>query len=245
MLNLFGRGKKQERRRVAEDALLTRYLKPSKLPSERTQETWEDSLGKTYKKAVRGLVRSGLLRRPTVGEGLQCARVKDIKPVLRELDLKVSGRKPELMERLLEDAPDEAQKLATKCAQDALVVTEAGRDRALSFQQERQGRREEAEQKAHEALKGGKMRAACDAVNEFFRWLPSPMRPGLNMQWDDPRGGVHGTSRPVKHILKEAAGSWVVSELPAELREKILLYAAEDMLWPDGLVDDKLDEAWS
>lgn len=239
MLNLFGRGEKRERRRRAEDALLIRYLDPRPLPSRGAQESWEESLGKSYRRAIRQLVAEGDLRRPTIREGLQFARVKDIKPVLKKLGLKVSGRKSGLIERLVDEAPEEAKRLASEHAQDVFGVTDSGRERALSFQQDRERLRREAEQDAHDALKRGDLRRASDAVNEFFRWLPANLRPGMSMNWDDRRGGVDAGAGQVKHILKGASESWVVREIPEDLRDKILLYAAEDALWPDGLPDDR------
>jgi hypothetical protein len=241
MLNLFGRGKKKERRRLVEDALLTRYLEPRRPPSDHAQEDWEESLHKPYKRVIQELKESGDLRRPKVREALQLARVKDIKPVLRELDLKISGRKAELIQRLLENAPDEAMELAIKHARGVVVVTEAGRERALRFQQERQRRRKEAEQKAHQALKRGDVKAACDAVNEFYRWLPSSMRPGIDMDWENREGGVYVYSRRVEYILEDASESWVVKDLPAELRETMLLHAAEDELWPGKIRSETLN----
>lgn len=241
MLGIFSRGKNQERRTLAEDAFLAHHLKPRSAPSKHAQEEWEDSLGKAYQRVIRDFVKSGALRRPTVREALQTARVKDIKPVLRELDLKVSGRKAELIERLIESAPDAAMKLATEHAHGVYVVTDAGRERALGFEEEQRRRRQEAEQRVREALKSGNVGAACDAVNEFYRWLPANLRPGIGMDWENPERGVHGYAGRVEYILEDAPESWVVKDLPTELRETMIFHAAQDELWPGEVPRQTLD----
>lgn len=231
MLGLFRRGAKKSRSRLAESALLCRYLKPSRVPSEYAQKAWEHDLGRSYAETLRRLMKSGELRKLAATEGLQLARVKDIKPVLRALELKVSGRKNELIGRLESNAPNEAQRLAAKHSKDAFVVTEAGQERATSFQKERDERRLEAQRKARRALKKGDVSVACDAVNEYYAWLPYNLRPGMNMGWDDPSRGAHGYSQRIEQILN-AGSSWILENVPKQIQKALILCAAEKSLWP-------------
>ena len=237
MPGLFGRGKRWQKRTLAEDALLKRYLELRKVPSKYAQDSWKESLGQTYGRTIRQLLDSGDLTRPTIRAGLGLARVKDIKPILRQHDLKVSGRKAELIERLLKNAPNEARRLANEVAQDAFVVTEAGKERALRFKR----RRADAEQAAQEALQKRDYRRASDVVNVYYQLLPAPLQPGIGMRWSEPGGGINVATGPIPHILARAGDSWMLEGVPAEACRKILLHAAEDALWPGGLPGDRLE----
>jgi len=245
MFKLFRRKKQKqqpeaENTRLAIAALLTYYLKPNTLPSSHTQEDWKNSLGAKYTTTIQRLVKSGDLRRPNLHESLQFARAKDIKSVLKEHDLRVSGRKAKLIERLIENAPDAAQRLAEQYATDAYVVTESGQEKASTFQKEQNQRKTQAKLQVRDFIKRGNLTAACAVINQFYIWLPPVLRPGMGMNWDSPNGGMFLYLDRATYILNNAHSSWIAQELPQDLRESLIFAAIENELWPGRITTDGL-----
>ncbi len=89
--------------------------------------------------AVRRFVQQGFLRPSPVEEKLDTLRASELKAALKKCQLKVSGRKAELIERLVTQAPSEAKALA-KGLPKTYGLTDLGRehvDKYLKWETER------------------------------------------------------------------------------------------------------------
>jgi hypothetical protein len=82
--------------------------------------------------AVRRFVEEGFLRLSPVEEKLEALRVSELKAALKERQLKVSGRKEELIERLVTQAPPDAKALAAKLP-TTYGLTDAAREHVEKY----------------------------------------------------------------------------------------------------------------
>ena len=91
----------------------------------RMAEYWKPYVG-SLKQAVRRFVRDGLLQEASVAHKISTShKVTDLKSLLRDRELAVSGKKADLIDRLLGAiSPREAQRLAGRMA--LYQATEAG-----------------------------------------------------------------------------------------------------------------------
>jgi hypothetical protein len=166
---------------AAHRLLLSRFLHPQDPQEFADKDYWQNALRESPEKALKRFLDEGLLE-PTGPEGVLGFRYKltELKKMLKERSLKVSGRKPELVERLVEADPDGVAKLTR-----GLIVyqcTEEGRTIAQEYLDRVKERKSKAEQQALEALQKGKFKEAAEAVVSFEAEQVFPR--GLNIDWD-------------------------------------------------------------
>lgn len=141
-------------------ALLSKYKHPQTRHEYEDRDYWEAALREPVRQAVDRFVADGYLRPATLSERLDTAlRATDLKKLMKAHGLKVSGRKAELIDRLIQNAPDAAESEAAN-QQHVLALTEAGREhvgRYLSWERER---RETAVAEVRACLERGDVNAA-------------------------------------------------------------------------------------
>ncbi|MHA2248040.1 MAG: SAP domain-containing protein [Candidatus Hodarchaeales archaeon] len=173
-------------------ALLSLFLKPRSLDIDTWQDIWSGTFRKPYMWAIREFIDKNLLTRPTVEESLIGGlRIADIKPILREHGLKLSGRKAELVKRLVEQLPNEAKELASKL-KDIYVCTETGSSIAQQWKDDANKRRTETEEKMGVKIAEGNFRQAFRLRERLRKTIPEPMQAsygggsvGGESSWDD------------------------------------------------------------
>ena len=202
-------------------ALLALFLKRRPLDTPTWQGLWSAALGEPYDRAIRSYTRQGLLAEanPAFEERLEVLRVADIKPVLKAHGLKVSGKRDELLARLLEALPEEARRLTDELDfRGQYVCTPAGRALAQTYAEAVARDREQAEEQVRQALRRGDCRRAAALVQAFRDRQPGPMAGA---------GIVHADSLQAEAILAIKAAP----EMTREELEEAKLSAAEDAVW--------------
>lgn len=199
-------------------ALLTEFLKPNDLGTANRQKWWSRTLKRPYRAAINNLVKRGMLAEAPVEARLNLGlRVADLKPILKQRELKVSGKKADLIARLLENAPEDASRLAQQVI--ACACTPAGAELAHQYQHQVAGRQREAEEQVRSALRRGNVKKASRMVHSFAESLPMPMRWGL--------GGIETDPTEATALLAVAA----VPGFSADEVERLRFQATEDALW--------------
>jgi len=220
---------KAERYRAA---MLTRFLKPNAIHARTARDAWEESLTQPYADVISRFLTAGDLRTLSISESLECARVAELKAALKTADLRTSGNKSDLIQRLVEAAPSLAASLAQQTGADAYCVTDAGCARAAAYIAERDWRLQQAIAASFQCLQQHQARQACTAINRYYAWLPEPLQPGMGIDYTS--GGVNPYSARATAVLDHAPSSWVLAEIPPARRETFILAAAATSLWPES-----------
>jgi tetratricopeptide (TPR) repeat protein len=109
--------------------LLGSFLRPGKVEELTTLVEWEPVLGEAPERVIEGFLAAGLLEFADQGQPLARrlgqVTVKELQEMLRERGLPVSGRKADLISRLVEADPEGMEEAAR--ALSALRCTEQGR----------------------------------------------------------------------------------------------------------------------
>lgn len=149
--------------------------------------------------------------------------IAELKPMLRERGLKVSGRKAELIERLVEADP-EAMKKAVRGLR-ILQATEEGRGTAEQYLEEEREKRHRAERSAFQALKQRKLKAASQAVASFE--AKQVFARGIGIDWAN-----HDPSRDVMMLSVIFSGKpQIINGLDDEQLKHLRLAAGMMHLW--------------
>jgi hypothetical protein len=196
-------------------AFLSLFLNPRHLDTEYWQQIWSETLNRPYKSVIKDLVARGLLVEANSGQKLECSlRVSDLKQIMREYGLKVSGKKEELLSRLIESLPQEAEKRASSIT-DVYVCTKEGKEIAKTYKSSVESKRKNAEEEVRTLLQRKKIKNACLVIEEFIKSLPRPLA----------YGGAHPSDAEAILEIKS------VSEIQEEDLEKIKVEAAFNALW--------------
>jgi hypothetical protein len=96
-------------------------------------------------------------------------RAQDLKQLLKEQGLKTSGKKDELLNRLIEARPGEAEKRASAMAGDFFICTLEGREKVKQHGYRRADRQDSAQQEMKHLLTLGKIDQAAEVVNIYMQ----------------------------------------------------------------------------
>jgi len=152
-------------------ALLARFTKPSELAPPDIKQEWLARLGVPYDNVIRAFVSSRFLRQTTLTEQANLLLVPDLKRLLKQAGLKVSGTKPELIDRLSQQAYDQLAP-ALRPLPDRYVCTDAGGAEARRYTDEFAARELQAKRASFDALQSGKPDLACRLKSDLDAWSP-------------------------------------------------------------------------
>jgi len=155
--------------------LLSRFSNPratEPLPPGYWSDQWRSALGETHEDAIRRFVDTGLLMPCPLSQRLAWKLpYTELKRMLRDLKLKISGRKAEMAERLCESDPEGMEKVLAGL--NLLQCSESGRTLASAFS----ARKSEIQNAALEALREKNLDLAVRTVSEFQDALGFPEDP--------------------------------------------------------------------
>lgn len=211
-------------------AFLQHFLKPTKMHSHTSRLAWEEEFEEPYTTTLHGCISTGDLRQAGVAEGLQLLTVAKLKEILKSINRPTSGNKSTLIQILILHDPILAAATAEEHATDVYVVTDKGRAIVESYLANRAWLEQKTLDKAINFLQNSDVRAACKAINHYYKWLPKPLQPGLGV--DYAREGVALYADRVSYLLKHAQQSWIIAELPKDTRQPFIIAAAIFTLWP-------------
>jgi hypothetical protein len=112
--------------------LLSKFLNPHIIEDyEKTVMSWEQALGEHPKKAIKRFLKEGMLNRAGLANSLAWKyRVPDLKKMLKERNLPISGNKSKLILRLIESDPNGMKEYISGlkvliCSEKACQIAEA------------------------------------------------------------------------------------------------------------------------
>jgi hypothetical protein len=200
-------------------ALLSLFQNPRTLDNPYWQEAWSETLNRPYKSVIEYFIKQNLLTEASNEQKLAVSlRVSDIKQVLKENRLKVSGTKTELLNRLIENMPEEAKKIASSVS-DVYACTNDGTKIAQAYKNKIDIKRQDAEEEVRIFLKQKKVNKAARIVNQFLASLPCPLAHG---------GAMPNDAQAILEIKS-------VQGMTNEELEKVRLEAASDAIWGENI----------
>lgn len=149
-----------------------RFLSRFNNPRSRKQESAADYLQQQLKEgvdhAIQRFVDEGVLVTPTLAEAINALHNKPpIEEMLRKHDLKASGNKPQIIERLIQHVPEAAQSMVGE--HDLLICSESAKAFLDAYEQKRQKIEQLAKQKSFDALLRQDGKSAYKIYVEFHR----------------------------------------------------------------------------
>lgn len=155
-------------------AFLSYFKYPQEIEKNAWIDNWSGTLGKPYEKVIQEFLDQGFLKKAGVKDKLAMKlRVQDLKRLLKEQGLKVSGKKEELLERYIEAQPHEAEEKALMVG-DVYVCTSEGLQKVEQYAKRIADRRESADQEIRKLLAEGRIDQAVEVVQRFNQSLPRP-----------------------------------------------------------------------
>jgi hypothetical protein len=178
--------------------LLTKFLHPQVLEEFILKDHWSDVLGESLQKALERFVDDGVLISPGLTEHLEAKfKVADLQGKLKERGLPVSGRKTDLISRLIEADPGGMKKAVAGLT--VLQCSDRGQEIASQYLALAKQRREAVEQEVLAMLQKGKYKEASLLVSSYE--AKQVFSRGLGIDWKK-----HDPGRDVQ-MLKSIFGS--------------------------------------
>lgn len=213
-----------KKRSPAHLLFLSKFLKPLSLDHYYDSDYWEPALEAPPKQVIRRFLSENLIEQVDLPEFPNYKyKVSDLKSILRELGLPVSGRKSELIQRLIENDPHGAEDMVRGL--EIVQCTEKGRRIAERYLAQEAQKRASVEDQTFRALKKGKfyeaseMMAAFEARQVFSR--------GIGIDWNN-----YDPSRDVEMLeMIFAAQPNILSSLNNEQMEHLRPAAGMMYLW--------------
>jgi hypothetical protein len=214
---------------------LSKFRTPRASDDFSKSDSWKAVLREAPKKAVKRFLDEGMLEQASlVGLLNYKYRVSELKPMLKQRGLPVSGRKAELIEKLIQADP-EGMKKATR-GLSVLQCFEQGRAIAEQYLAQENDRRTKAEQQALQALQRREFKEACRIVAVFEAGQVFPR--GMNIDWRK-----YNSARDVA-MLKVMFSSKpkILSSLNEEQMEYLRIAAGMMHLWGASQAKDWLPD---
>ena len=208
--------------------LLSRFLKPRSTDNFIGSEGWKTALKASPQTVIGSLINEGYLQRTQTFEKMECRfTANELKTLLTQRQLAVSGKKSALIQRLIDSDPTGMDSLVEKL--EILVCSEKGRQLAEEYLTREKEEKLRIGSQVLQYLKERKLLEAYNLVETFESKQVFPRVMGY-----DPKREIRvlGTIFKNKPKLLESIGG-------PEL-EALRLYAASDFLWgsesPPGLI---------
>lgn len=212
------------RKSAAHLLLLSKFRSPRDPSHYHGDENWEAVLGERPKKAINRFLKDGMIREAELHGLLSHKyRVADLKPMLRERGLKVSGRKAELIKRLIEADPESMKKAVRGL--HILQVTAEGEEVAEQYLEQKKEERQRVEHFVLQALKQRNFREASQAVAAYE--AKQVFARGVGMDWEN-----HDASDDVAMLDTIFSGRpKILKELDDEELSHLRIAAGMSLLW--------------
>jgi hypothetical protein len=146
--------------------LLSKFLHAKTAQEFDKADSWKDVLKETPRQAIKRFVGEGMLVTPGLSEHLEYKyKVGELQAMLKQRRLPVSGRKQDLISRLVEADPEGMKKAVAGLS--VLQCSDRGQEIASQYLISEKERREEAEQEVLAMLQKGKFREASLLVSSY------------------------------------------------------------------------------
>jgi hypothetical protein len=145
---------------------LSKFISPTSPKRFEKSELWSEALGRSARRAISDLAKAGLLECPNLQGLIEGAfTVADLKKVLDQAGLSTSGRKADLVARLIENDDATAENMVSDL--DLLVCSSEGSEIAQEYLVKVDQVRERAETSVLDALEHSRFEEASKIVAKF------------------------------------------------------------------------------
>jgi hypothetical protein len=177
---------------------LSKFQHPQTVQGFAKADYWKDVLNETPQQAIKRFVDEGVLVSPGLSEHLAYKyKVGELQVMLKQRGLLVSGRKADLISRLIEADPEDMKKAVAGLT--VLQCSDRGQEIVNQYLAAEKAKRDAAEQEVLAMLQNGKFREASLLVASHNAKQVFP--PGMNVDWKN-----YDPSRDVA-VLKIMFGS--------------------------------------
>ncbi len=207
--------------------LLSKFLQPRSIVDFTKGDSWNSVLRESPQQAIKHFVDDGTLVRSDLSEHVSYKfKVTELKNLLKQRGLSISGRKEEMINRLIQADCDGMKKAVDDL--NLLQCSEQGSKIVEDYLNDEKGKRAKAEQQVMSALKKHSFQEASRLVANFEAEQVFPR--GINMDW-----GNYDTSHNVL-ILNNIFGYLPkqLANLGSELIERFRVVAGMVYLWGTG-----------
>lgn len=186
MASLFGL---DWRKSPAHNLLLSKFIYPQNPDSFAQRDEWRRVLGEDPRRAIKRFVDEGLLEPVALPELLaRQYTVSDLKEMLKQRGMPISGRKEDLVERLVEGDPKGMKKAVAGVT--LVRCSSQGRRIVEEYLAQEQTRREQMEKDVIEALKHHRFRDASLAMASYEAEQVFARGIGIDWKHYDPSSDV-------------------------------------------------------
>ena len=208
--------------------LLSKFLCPHTIEDYANADYWKHVLGETPSKAINRFLDEGMLKRTDIAKSLEYKyKVSDLKKMLKERNLPVSGDKSDLISRLIETDPSGMEK--TVSGLNILICFEQGHQIADDYLTIEKEKRLNVEQQVLDAIQNRKFKEASLSRSSFEAEQVFPS--GIGIDWRNP-----DTTRDIA-VLKIIFDSnpKILKNLNNKWLEHLRLAAGMMYLWGTGV----------
>lgn len=209
---MFGRLFWNWKKSKAHLLFLSKFLNGNSPSHYEQNEGWQTALNESPSAAIKRFLKDGVLGPAGTKHILaSCYTVTDLKGMLRERNLKLSGKKDELVTRLIGHDLVGMQDAARQ--HDVLICIGEGAEIARNFIETEQQERAELEQQLLALLQKTEFRTASEAVAKYEAAQVFPR--GLGIDWSE--GGA--SMEPILRDIYDRTPSILAAEPERELKQ--------------------------
>ena len=195
-------------------------------------ERWTAALGRVPLEVVKELERRGLLARPTSVQRLESdLTLAQLKSLCRSRNVKLSGKKSELIARLAETDLSDIDRIAP--LGNSYICSDAGRELAEAYKQRKEAEKLDTQARSADLLDARDIKGAVKLVCEYE--ASQVFQRGMGVNWTSRTEGL-----PVVKSIYSARKAFLRAVSPGDLAN-IRLVAALDYLWGEevGIIPDR------
>jgi len=160
--------------------LLSKFIRPKTMGGFTRSDAWKTALGEGPERAIKRFLKEGMLTQADLTAQLDYKfKVSELKDMLRKRGLPVSGRKIDLIQRLVQADPEGMKQAVTGLK--VLVCTKEGRKIAEEYLASERAKRSKVEQQVMEYLRRRKFKDASVTVASYEAEQVFPR--GMGIDW--------------------------------------------------------------
>jgi hypothetical protein len=215
--------------------LLTHFIQSGAIPDYEHSEYWENVLKESPSKALNRFVNEGIIELAGLHKRIDYRfKVSELRSILKDLDLKLTGRKEELIERLVEHNGQEMRKATRDIA--VYTCTKEGIQLAQDYLSTEKARRAKAEDDIHQHLEKRELSEAMHVVYDYEKASVFPR--GLNIDWDSK--DISDEITMVGEILEQTPR--ILANMESNRLSALRIPAAMMYLWGTNRASSWLDK---
>jgi hypothetical protein len=203
--------------------LLSKFVHPRKL-DDFANDSWENVLDELPKHAIERFAKEGLVSPANLVDTLSCkCGGAELKKMLKQRGLPVSGRKDEMIQRLVDADPDSMKIIAAGLI--VLICTQHGKELADEYLATEKEKRGQVEQQTLEYIRKHDFKKASLTVSAFEAEQVFPR--GMGIDWEH-----HNPDREIGLLNSIFGGTpKILAKLGNDKLEDLRIAAAMHVLW--------------